>query len=148
MLARGLTAAAGCLLLSIIAVPALAQDQFCDLAAPPANAVVAEDLGHTIYIFPDALPAKFTGCKTWWIETGEKYFIFHLKDGRVTETSMLRENEKKTATCLYPNEALAEDAPEGCMDFSNAQSFAETVMGTADAPKIPAGKDIRIKDPL
>jgi len=148
MLARGWMATVACLFLTAIAAPAMAQEQYCDLAAPPANAVVAEDLGHTIYIFPDALPAKFTGCKTWWIETGEKYFVFRLKDGRVTETSMLRENEKTTATCTYPGEALAKDAAEGCMDFANAQSFAETVMGTADMPKIPAGTDIRTKDPL
>jgi hypothetical protein len=143
-----LTATAGCLLLSIITVPATAQDQYCDLAAPPANAAIAEDLGHTIYIFPDALPAKFTGCKTWWIETGEKYFVFHMKDGRVTETRMLEEKERQTATCAYPGEMLAQGAAEGCLDFGNAQSFAETAMGTGDAPKIPAGKDIRTKDPL
>ena len=109
---------------------------------------MAEDLGHTIYIFPDVLPAKFTGCKTWWIETGEKYFVFRLKDGRVIETSMLKEKEKQTQTCAYPDETLAKNAPEGCLDFDNAQSFAESVMGTENAPKVSADKDIRTKDPL
>ncbi len=143
----GLIAAVACIL-PFISPAAMAEYLYCDLAAPPASAVVAEDLGHTIYIFPDTLPEKFSGCKTWWIETGEKYFVFLMKDGRVIETVMVQEQTKQPVTCTYHGEKLAKDAPEGCMDFANAQSFAEHAMGSADAPKIPEGKDIRTEDPL
>ena len=146
---RAFLVAAACLLPTTFRAPAMADGKFCDLAAPPANAIVAEDIGHTIYIFPDALPQRFTGCKTWWIETGEKYFLFRLDAGRVTQTIMLREQgEPKFATCTYTDGALAADSPADCMSFENAQSFAEHEMGTADQPKIPAAKDIRTKDPL
>jgi hypothetical protein len=145
--------AAGTLLLTAGA-PASAQDLYCDLAAPPANAVVAEDFGHTIYIFPDELPARFTGCKTWWIETGKKYMVFRLLEGRVEAMSLLQGADQaggdggQYVTCRYPGGVLAKDAPKACLGFENAQSFADHVMERADAPKVPPEKDIRTKDPL
>jgi hypothetical protein len=154
MLTRGLTAAISCLPLSTLCAPAQAQDQYCDLAAPPANASLDANHGHYFFMFPDALPEKFTGCKTWWIDTGEKYFIFRLKDGRVTEMNMLGNQADQApgspqyATCLYPNGALVNDASADCLDFEEAQSLAEYASGTEGGPKVPPAKDIRTKTPL
>jgi hypothetical protein len=142
------------LLLSVVSAPALADDLYCDLDAPPANAVADENHGFYFFIFPDALPPKFTGCKTWWIDTGQKFMVFRMEDGRLTEMSGLSSlpgqypGEAQTETCLYPNGALAKGAPSGCLKFEDAQSFADHAIGTQYAPRVPAAKDLRTKTPL
>jgi len=153
MLRRSLISSACGLLLSMLCAPAMAQDQYCDLTAPPANAGTEADHGHYFFIFPDALPEKFSGCKTWWIETGQKYLLFRMTDGRVTEVDMLRKQSEQAAgsaemdICPYPDGALAKGSPENCLAFENAQSFAEYAVGP-DGVKVPAAKDIRTKAPL
>lgn len=138
-----------------VSSPAMAQNKYCDLAAPPANAVVDENHGHYFFMFPDALPDKFTGCKTWWIDTGQKYLVFRLKDGRLTEMTAPRSGatqatgEPQYTTCLYPNGALAKDSPtDDCLSFEDAQSFANHSVGTESGPNVPSSKDIRTKTPL
>src|SRR6185369_5202733 len=58
--------AAGITSLLELSAPAVAEDKYCDLALPPANASVDGDHGYYFFIFPNALPDHFTGCKTWW----------------------------------------------------------------------------------
>jgi len=116
--------------------------------------VATADHGYYLFIFPDVLPDRFTGCKTWWIESGQKFLVFRLKDGRVTE--MVGQNSEAAqaagasqfTTCLYPNEVLANKAADDCLDFGSAQSFAELVIGGQGSMDVPAARDIRSKAPL
>jgi len=154
MPSRGLIVIAGWLLQAFLSAPAMAEEMYCDLAAPPANAVADADHGFYFFIFPDALPPNFTGCKTWWIDTGQKFFIFKMKNGRLTEMTNLvalpgqSPGEARTEICRYPDETLEKDAPSGCFTFEDAQSFADHAVGTQYGPRVPPAKDIRTKTPL
>ena len=132
----------------------MAEEKYCDLTAPPANAVAVEDHGFYFFIFPNSLTPKFSGCKTWWIDTGQKFMRFRLRDGRVTEMAALSclpglcLSEAKTEVCLYADGALATGSPKDCSTFEKAQSFADLGLGTDQTSKVPRAKDIRTKDPL
>lgn len=53
----------------------------CDLRQPPRAAVVDGVHGQYIFIFPDRISKKFTGCQIVWTESGHKWIVYRFSKG-------------------------------------------------------------------
>ena len=130
---------------------ASAQDLYCGLKAPPANSVVTENHGFYFFIFPDVVDEHFTGCKIWWVDSGERYAAFKVQNGAVKEATIIGtmnpdESHAGFITCSYDHEQLTSGPASECLSYDDAQTFVRRPIGSEYAPTVPPEKDIRTKN--
>jgi len=53
----------------------------CDLQQPPRAAAVDGVHGQYIFIYPERMPSKFTGCQIVWTESGHKWMVYRFEKG-------------------------------------------------------------------
>lgn len=68
--------------------PACHAEETCDLQHPPRVAAVTALHGQYLFIYPDGLPSKFTGCQIVWTESAHRLFVFRFKNGVIEQLTV------------------------------------------------------------
>lgn len=120
-------------------------DQNCSLERPPKESGVNVVHGIYLFVFPRQIDNGYSGCQIAWSETGDKWYVLHLKDGSPVRLEINIPNARaERATCEYRNAALTAGDSSLCPDFKALiERRGLPVIPSRFEPVVPLERDLR-----
>jgi len=118
----------------------------CELERPPRAATATGVHGQYIFIYPNSIPERFSGCQTVWTETGHKWLVYRFQNGVLEQLTVdypkSNRAQNRNVDCYYSNGKTLDRTNDECVMEEISPGFPH-IDTTVPEPEPPPDRDPR-----
>lgn len=116
----------------------------CALPAPPKDAVVEPVHSMFVFVYPKTMSDNYTGCQTFWIESGDKMFSTYFDNGIPVIHETYRQGRLLKSCEIKENEGIEDKdgfaCPSRSSEINTAKAYSNYSLSDI---KVPPNRDPR-----